>query len=294
MYLEMKPSLEIRGLRASDLAVADELRGAAGWNQSVVDWRRILALNPKGSFLATWDGKKIGTITTTRYGEDLAWIGMVLVEPSFRRRGVANDLLKHAIKYLKANNVKCIKLDATPQGQQVYKKLGFKQEWNLHRWEWKGSVQDLLRHRVPRDIFLRELDPCDLPKIKILDRRVFGADRGRLIQALLAGAIRATVWDLYSDIESYGIIRPGVDADYLGPVVSTSEHHAHLLIRDLISRSQQERIYWDIPDDNVKAEEIAESIGFEVQRPLVRMYMGKNIAKGDPGSMYAITDPATG
>lgn len=294
MYAEMKPSLEIRPLRAANLADADELREAAGWNQAVVDWRRLLALNPKGCFVAKWDGKTVGTVTTTCYGGEVAWLGMMLVDPAFRRRGVSLDLLKHAIKHLKAQKIRCIKLDASPQGQQVYKKLGFKAEWPLHRWKWQGSVMDLLKHRVPRDIFLRELEAKDLPKIKELDQRIFGADRGRLLQTLLAGASRATVWDLYSDIESYGMIRPGVAADYLGPVVSTSEHHAHILVRDLISRSRQEVIYWDIPDRNTKAAEVAESIGFELQRPLSRMYLGRNIARGIPESIYAISDPATG
>ncbi len=289
----MKPSLEIRPLTAADLGFADCLRESAGWNQCLLDWKRILALNPGGCFVAEWGGEPVGTVTTVRHGEKLGWIGMALVETAHRRRGVANDLLKHAVKHLKSQKVKCIKLDAAPHGQQVYKKIGFKAEWPLHRWEWRAA-EDVIDHRVPRDMFLRELDPDDLEKIRELDREVFGADRGRLIQAMLADAVRSTVWDLYSDIESYGMIRPGADADYLGPVVSTSEHHAHILIRDLISRSKSKLIYWDIPDSNKKAQAIAETLGFKAVRPLMRMCLGRDVVPGIPESQYAISDPSTG
>ena len=293
MHLKMKPSLEIRPLKVADLLFADGLRATAGWNQSVLDWKRIMALNPSGCFVATWGNEPVGTVTTVCHGENLGWIGMALVEEAHRRRGVAPELLKHAVKHLKAQGATCIKLDAESRGQQVYKKLNFKPEWPLHRWEWRAD-EDVIDHRVPRDIFLRELDPKDLEKILQLDREIFGADRGQLLQAMLADAFRSTVWDLYSDIESYGMIRPGADADYLGPVVSTSEHHAHILIRDLISRSKQKMIYWDIPDANKEAQKIAKDLGFEPVQSLMRMRLGRDVGKGIPESQYAISDPATG
>jgi ribosomal protein S18 acetylase RimI-like enzyme len=40
---------------------------------------------------------------------------MVLVHPDSRRRGVATALLEHTISYLR-DRVRCIKLDATPDG----------------------------------------------------------------------------------------------------------------------------------------------------------------------------------
>ena len=90
------------------------------------------------------------------------------------------------------------------------------------------------------------------------------------------------------------MIRPGAHADYLGPVISTSEHHAQILIRDLISRSKQKLIYWDIPDSNENAQVIARSLGFKRDLSLVRMCLGRDVVPGVPESQYAISDPATG
>ncbi|MCB1202766.1 MAG: GNAT family N-acetyltransferase, partial [Verrucomicrobiae bacterium] len=55
-----------------------------------------------------------GTATTTSYASDLAWIGMVLVHPDFRRQGIGTALLERAIRHLREERrVTCVRLDAT-------------------------------------------------------------------------------------------------------------------------------------------------------------------------------------
>ena len=84
-------------------------------------------------FVALMDDDLVGTITTTSYGTELAWIGMMLVHPDFRRRGIATALMKAGLDYLRGGGVRCMKLDATPAGQPVYEKLGFQPEWSIER-----------------------------------------------------------------------------------------------------------------------------------------------------------------
>ena len=93
----MHGSVEIRLLRESDVAAAMDLKRLAGWNQTEADWRTLLQLEPDGCFAAVLDDQLIGTTTTTRYGSELAWIGMVLVRPDQRRRGIATKLLETAL-----------------------------------------------------------------------------------------------------------------------------------------------------------------------------------------------------
>jgi len=128
-------AIRLRLLTARDLPFADAVRAAAGWNQTLDDWRRFLALEPEGCFLAEWEGKPAGTATTLIHGPELAWIGMVLVHPDSRRRGIGQALLRHCLEHLRQRGVGCIKLDATPLGQPVYERLGFRSEWTLARWE---------------------------------------------------------------------------------------------------------------------------------------------------------------
>src|SRR5262245_24795116 len=110
------------------------LCAAAGWNQTPADVRRLLALGAGGCF-AAWDaGRGVGTTTTTTYGAELAWVGMVLVDPACRRRGVATALVGAALDYLRRRDVSTVKLDATPAGRPVYERLGFVPEGRLERW----------------------------------------------------------------------------------------------------------------------------------------------------------------
>src|SRR5262245_4850768 len=103
--------IEIRLLRESDIPAAMELKEFAGWNQTENDWRTLLKLEPEGCFAAVLNGQLVGTTTTTCYGRELAWIGMVLVRPEQRRSGIATKLMTTALDYLKPK-VATVKLDA--------------------------------------------------------------------------------------------------------------------------------------------------------------------------------------
>ena len=118
----------MRLMTENDLTAVDELRRIAGWRQTIEDWRRLLTLEPKGCFVTTQGDAAIGTVTTTRYGTELAWIGMMLVHPEHRRKGIATQLMKCVLEYLRSYGVQCVKLDATPAGRPLYEKLGFQAE----------------------------------------------------------------------------------------------------------------------------------------------------------------------
>src|SRR5678815_874884 len=130
--------VEIRLLFESDIPAAMRLKEAAGWNQTEADWRRLIKLEPNGCFAAMENDQLIGTTTTTTYEDDLAWIGMVLVDPQYRRRGIATRLMQMALAYLDGK-VAVVKLDATAEGNPVYEKFGFKTESLGERW--RGSVK---------------------------------------------------------------------------------------------------------------------------------------------------------
>src|SRR6185436_6961512 len=114
--------------RESDIPAALRLKELAHWNQTENDWLRLLRLEPSGCFCATIDGEVVATTTTTTYGHELAWIGMVLVDPTCRQMGIATRLMQVAMEYLSKAGIMTIKLDATPAGRGVYEKLGFKEE----------------------------------------------------------------------------------------------------------------------------------------------------------------------
>jgi GNAT superfamily N-acetyltransferase len=287
----MNSPLRLRLLTRADLPFADSLRTLAGWNQTPDDWRRFLATEPDGCFLAEWNGAPAGTATTTVYGPDLAWIGMMLVHPEYRRRGIGRALLQRCIEHLRGRGVRCIKLDATPLGKKVYDDLGFKDEWTLTRWEC------LTCHPGPTafDSRIRPWRDSDDRGIAPLDSEAFGVPRNEILRALAHQSRCALVLESQSgSFASYGFIRSGSQALYLGPLVAGSAEAGVHLVEALVAQSAGQTIFWDIPDQNDVAVKCAKEQGFTAQRPLTRMYLGENSTPGDPQKQFALAGPELG
>src|SRR5258708_18710505 len=110
------------------------LKEAAGWNQTAADWQRVLALEPDGCFAIECDGQVRATRTAVCFGEELAWVGMVLTDAQYRGRGFARRLMEHTLAYVRGKRVAWIKLDATDMGRPLYERLGFDDEGTIERW----------------------------------------------------------------------------------------------------------------------------------------------------------------
>ena len=284
-------SLRIRLFQKTDFAFADSLRALAGWNQTKDDWMRFLNHQPDGCFIAEWDGQPVGTATTTIYEDKLAWIGMVLVHPDARRRGIGRALLEHCIVFLNRKGVACIKLDATPLGKSLYDTLGFKDEWTLQRWETD-------RVELPASPMKYHVCPwCDghAKAIRSLDVESFGVSRWHMLLSI-AGQTSHELVHLTPKrrVVGFGVLRNGARARYLGPVVAESIAAAGPLIKSLVFTLPNERIFWDIPDANTCAVELAQRLGFLPQRPLIRMFLGENNWPGEPQKIFALAGPEIG
>jgi ribosomal protein S18 acetylase RimI-like enzyme len=284
-----QPPLSLRLLRHEDLAFADTLRALVGWNQTYEDWERFLALEPDGCFLAECDGAPAGTATTLVYGPDLAWIGMALVHPDYRRRGIGRALLECGLEHLRARGVRCIKLDATPLGKHVYDTLGFKEEWTLTRWVYRQAASP---SPVPEQM-LRIWRPTDAQQIESLDRTAFGVSRQRLLQPL-ARQSRCVLVLESEGISGYGMLRSGSQALYLGPVVAQAAVAGIRLLDALVARSEGQTIFLDVPDQNAGATAWAWQHGCTAQRALSRMFLGENLRPGHPNQQFAIAGPESG
>src|SRR5262249_60773175 len=66
------------------------------------------------------------------FGGRFAWISMVLVTGEYRRRGLATKLMQQAMRDLAAAKLVPV-LDATPDGREVYRWLGFQDSWGFQR-----------------------------------------------------------------------------------------------------------------------------------------------------------------
>lgn len=264
----------IRTLSILDVPQAAELSNLAGWNQTTRDWQRILLLEPHGCFCFVKDGRVVATTTAVRYEGRLAWIGMVLTHPDFRRLGLARQLMLYTLQWLRSRGVAFVKLDATDQGRPLYESLGFAGECKVERWVRAPEV-------VPTAVPL-------LPKYPAfqMDRKTFGLARTDLFNLL-----REESWTGSPDI-GFAFSRPGALGTYFGPCVATSDDNAQRMLDWCCALNPDKPLYWDLFSENQAAREMAEARNFRPARQLVRMSLSLQEGESPPAtnlhSYYAI------
>lgn len=260
------PDCSVRLLTSADIAGVCELSAAAGWNQTPADWERMIALEPLGCFCIEVSDRIVATTTLLTYGQDLAWVGMVLTHADYQRRGYARRLVTAALELAGARAIASVKLDATDQGRPLYASLGFEDEQPIERWR---------RAPAPLD---HSPDIPTGPLPADLDREAFGADRIRFLDTLPSPLVLR---------DGYTFQRPGSRANFVGPCVARDPRTAASLIAATIATNADAAWFWDILPGNQEAVAIARDLGFERARELVRMVRGKNV-RGDESMVYAI------
>lgn len=284
--------MRIRTMTEHDIATGMRLKELAGWNQTAADWKRFLEASPKGCFVAEIESKICGTAATISFENRFAWVGMVLVDPEFRGRGMGTTLLQTAIAYLDEMRIPTVKLDATPQGRAIYEKLGFVSEYEIERWVLKRPQGFEAKLVKPRRAML---SPLELEEILRVDREVFGADRGSLLRSLYDEAPDFVMRTEDQDaLEGYAFGRRGSFADHLGPWVATQEKSVRFLLEEFLQRSSRDHVVADCMKSNAVANKLVRQFGFEYSRPLTRMYRGPNEHPGRPEKLCAITGPEFG
>ncbi len=278
-------SVRFRLMTRDDIPAGMRLKDLAGWNQTALDWERFLRASPEGCVAAECEGQVVGTSATIVYEERFAWIGMVVVDPEHRGRGIGTTLLERAIQYLESRSVPAMKLDATPQGKPLYEKFGFVAEYDIERW--------MLARR--RDGNATETASPGIEDVLRLDRDVFGADRGGLLRSLARGAPDfVLVARQEGAVAGYTFGRRGSRADHLGPWVARDEATAATLLDEFLRRSARELVYVDCVRQNPWPVVLLKARGFALSRPLTRMVRGKNQFPGRPELLGAILGPEFG
>jgi GNAT acetyltransferase-like protein/acetyltransferase (GNAT) family protein len=284
-----KPVFIIRPMQPSDIVDAMKLSDAEGWNQTPKDWK-LLIEGPQNICLVAECGKKIiGTTTAINYSNQIAWIGMVLVAKEHRRQGVSKSLLKNILKELVDS--KSIKLDATPEGQRVYKQFDFNEEYLIARMV-NGSINEL---PPDEEVWPEPIKLNDLEEIVALDELVFGANRTQLIESMIkAYPDKAWLLRRNNSIVGFALGRKGNRYHQLGPVFASNINNVKILITKALKELTHQPVVMDVLCDKEDLITWLNYLGFASQRQFVRMYQTQNPFPGSIEKQYAICGPEFG
>ena len=281
-------AVALRPMRQTDIDVGLRLCRVSGWNQVRRDWEQFLALTPGGACVAEYEGRVVGTVATVRYGSRFGWIGMVLVDPAVRGRGIGTRLLDHALALL--SDMPLVRLDATSAGHDLYLTRQFVDEALINRVE---AVAPVLPPSAPEGV--RPMTERDLPRVSELDEQVFGADRGPMLRWMWRGAPEyAWVSHTGNSMTGYSMGRHGHVFEHVGPIVAGDGETACRLSRACLGANSARPFVIDAPAGQPAWQRSLEAMGFRHQRPLLRMARGTGRIPGDLSRQFAVLGPEFG
>jgi ribosomal protein S18 acetylase RimI-like enzyme len=272
-------------MQPADIPFAVRLTNEEKWGVTHTDLERLIRLNPRGCFVA-YDGiRKLGITTTTAYGKKLAWIGNVIVHRNYRRRHIGRALVGQATLHLQKTGVQHIALYCYKEQMSFYEKLGFVRDKPFLRLRRNAAN---VGHLGKESNLQR---PPLMVKLLAADMQAFGADRSKLIRAVLADDAG---WILGSSrgISSicYLMVKESTDECELGPWICLhpSRGEPSRMIRQALIR------VGNVPAEvgcllaNRPAMRTLRMNGFRVIRQGYRMFFQERTKIGDDNAQYGL------
>ncbi len=290
-------------LDEGDVPGALALSDASGWNQTAQDWVQFLR---HGQVLGVRNesGEIVATGAALPYDIRQGWISMVLVTPAWRHRGLATGLLNDCVSLLRARGIAPV-LDATPAGEQVYRRLGFGAGFGFERWEagiesspanpssampgpgTTGSEAVETGARGPA----RAAGIEDIAAIAALDADASRIERRFLLESFLSR--RDTRAWMSANGEGFVIARAGRRAAQIGPLVADDVRAATGLL-DTALANVVGPVFVDVPTRWHALASWLDQRGFRRQRSFLRMALGETAALDGSDRLFAVAGPEFG
>ena len=221
--------LPVRRLTAADLSACLDLAADRNWTREKHKWQLLFEVSEVyGLDDPAGGGGLAGAVVLTRYGPDLAAIGMMLVAARYGRRGLGSRLMTHALDQA-AGAV--VYLTATEFGRPLYHRLGFRAV------DVSVTHRGLLRAQpaaagpaAARTASPRIATEADIGRLAALDARVFGAPRGNILASLPGFAQRVVVAEEHAAITGFAAAWQNEGTLVVGPVVAADLPTAKALI----------------------------------------------------------------
>jgi Acetyltransferase (GNAT) domain len=228
-------------------------------------------------------------VVLTRYGADLASVGMMLVAARYGRRGLGRALMEHLLA--EAGDA-TVTLFATDLGKPLYDKLGFR---TIRR---SAAFTGPFRPETPETaepaaaqtadnskMRTRPAAAADMASIIDVDKAAFGADRSRLLRRLPAFAGQFLVLESGRGLAGFAAAWLNHTSTVIGPVVAPDGAAARRLIGDLAGGIRGQ-VRLDLDPDRPELPPWAVRHGLQPAGLNAVMAYGDRPPPGDPARLF--------
>lgn len=200
-------------LSVADLSKCKQLEHDRDWNTDEAKWQLMFETGEVYGIDAPDGDGLAGCVVLTRYGDNLAAVGMMLVATRYGRQGVGTRLMRHVLDQVAGS---AVELTATRFGRPVYERIGFREigDLSVH----SGRLESISEQPAAG---VRMATSDDRAAILALDAKALGADRSTALAALLDRADRVVMAG-----DGFAIAWTAGPHRVIGPVVAPSQQAA--------------------------------------------------------------------
>jgi hypothetical protein len=253
----------------TEIAVLGDWAAQEGWNPGPGDLDVARASDPE-AFVAIRQGEAlIGGGSIIRYGDKFGFMGLFILRPDMRGRGLGGKFWRWRRDRLKAR----LDADATIGMDGVYDMTPFYERGGFVAAHRHLRMQGVARGRADSNV-VSDKDRL-IDDILAFDAGRFPAPRETFLRNWLdrpglhlAGLYRG---DRFA---GYGVARPCRSGFRIGPLFATDVVIADRLLGNLMARIAGEQVQIDVPEANLTALALAGKYGLEEVFGCVRMYHG--------------------
>lgn len=254
-------------MEPADLELALDWAAGEGWNPGHGDARAFREADPGGLLMGYLGGEPVAAIACPRYDDAFGFVGLYLVRPDLRGRGLGMSVWRTGHDRL---GERTTGLDAVDAQVSNYERSGYRVEGHTYRHRGWGPAGPPAAELVPiRDVPWEEL--------LALDARAFPAARESFLRAWIgAPGVRALALVREGSLAGYGVIRPCREGRKIGPLFAIDRAAAESILDGLLAEVRSDDPWWiDTPDTNPAAIAFAEDRGLEAGFRTARMYRGE-------------------
>ncbi|OJA01033.1 hypothetical protein BEV13_00975 [Rickettsiella grylli] len=257
--------------------VTKEWTGREGWNSGAHEYVPFYSICPNGhKGLFTNNNQLIASLSAVRYAKDFSFLGIFIVDPTYRQLGIGEILAKTVLTELKD----CALLGVNGVKQQVgnyQRKYGFMPYHNNFRFSGRVKSQTFKNDfcKPEKELKIRGQENVDVNQLIDYDANVFLYHREDFLKKWIKMPESYLLVAVEKEkICGYGVVSQCLSGNKIAPLFAKNERIAKKLYESFAYKFNGKLMQMDIPETNLSAVKLATQCGLYKTFETTRMYKG--------------------